>query len=161
MGQLLDLLGAWCRVIYARAYEGDEVLIRTQGLGSNAPLLQACQHLEQQATSLETAAAPLFQTTTASKVHFSTRLSPHQHPLRALTSTQLAEMSSGQPGNLFLTEPQVTSDFLDRLRQMKARMNGLKTQVETVRGFPCLGAVSPCCQACYFCQRALQQHLMP
>ena len=28
---------------------------------------------------------------------------------------------------------QVTTDFLDRLRQMKARMNGLKTKVETVR----------------------------
>ncbi len=33
----------------------------------------------------------------------------------------------------FLVDVQVTTDFLDRLRQMKARMNGLKTQVETVR----------------------------
>ena len=27
---------------------------------------------------------------------------------------------------------QVTTDYLDRLRQMKARMTGIKTRVETV-----------------------------
>ena len=44
---------------------------------------------------------------------------------------------------------QVTSDFLDRLRQMKARMNGLKTQVETVGRFPsALRRANPYCQAC-------------
>ncbi|KAK9916261.1 hypothetical protein WJX75_000643 [Coccomyxa subellipsoidea] len=31
------------------------------------------------------------------------------------------------------TATKVTTDFLDRLRQMKARMNGLKTQVETMK----------------------------
>ncbi|BDA40370.1 magnesium transporter MRS2-B [Coccomyxa sp. Obi] len=31
------------------------------------------------------------------------------------------------------TASKVTTDFLDRLRQMKARMNGLKTQVETMK----------------------------
>ena len=38
-------------------------------------------------------------------------------------------------GHAALTK-QVTSDFLERLRQMKARMNALKTQVETVRCAP-------------------------
>ncbi len=31
---------------------------------------------------------------------------------------------------------QVTTDYLDRLRQMKARMTGIKTRVETVRPLP-------------------------
>ena len=41
----------------------------------------------------------------------------------------LAETVSAQ----ILLPWQVTTDYLDRLRQMKARMTGIKTRVETVR----------------------------
>ena len=43
-------------------------------------------------------------------------------------ATLVAESVSAQ-----MSFVQVTTDYLDRLRQMKARMTGIKTRVETVR----------------------------
>ncbi len=66
---------------------------------------------------------PLFQTTTASKVG-----SAHEAWQQVCIAKGCTDAGGCMPAAV-----QVTSDFLERLRQMKARMTALKTKVETVR----------------------------